>query len=252
MTKVVLITGSSKGLGFSLAKEFSKKKYSVIMNGRSKVKLEQAKKTIEKEYPYATISTCVCDISNKNCAKYMKNYIEKKYNHIDYWINNAATCENKRTTLNQFSYDEIESIINTNLCGTMYGCKAACELMVNQQSGGKIINIDGSGSNEEIIPGFLVYSTSKAKIAYLGKFLDSELKHTNVQIHTMSPGIVETDFINPIKNRNKIFNAIVQDPDDVAKIIITKIEDVNGTHKHLHVYSLSRLFMLLLNIFKKP
>ena len=141
--------------------------------------------------------------------------------------------------------------MNTNLVGTLYGCKAACDVMTQQPSGGKIINIDGSGSNGEIIPGFLAYSTSKGNISYIGKFLDTELEHTNVQVHTISPGIMETEFLNTIEKRSPIFNAIVQYPDVVAEIMVKQIETVDGKHKHINIYSFSRLFMLLFNIFKK-
>lgn len=251
MPKVVVITGSSRGLGYALAKEFSHKKYSVVLNGRNVKTLQQARQSIKAKYPYANVSICPCDISNVNCAKSMALNIKRKHGHIDIWINNAAISGNKRSTLSDFSCTEIESILNTNLCGTLYGCKAAYDVMTRQAHGGKIINIDGSGSNGEIIPGFLVYSTSKANIPYIGKYLDSEYQYTNVQIHTMSPGIMETEFLNTIESRTPIFNALVQHPDVVAEIMVKQIESVNGRHKKVNIYSFSRFFMLLFNIFKK-
>lgn len=251
MPKVVVITGSSRGLGYALAKEFCKKKYTVVLNGRHIKKLQQAKDSIKKSVPYSIISICPCDVSKNHCAASIAANTKRKHGKIDYWINNAATCANKRCTLSEFSYSEIDDIVNTNLAGTIYGCKAACEVMTRQSSGGKIINIDGSGSNGEIIPGFLAYSTTKGNISYIGKFLDSELQHTNVQIHTISPGIMETEFLNTIDTRNKIFNALVQHPDVVAEIMVKQIESVNGKHKHINIYSFSRLFMLFSKIFKK-
>lgn len=251
MTKVVVVTGSSRGLGFALAKEFAHKKYNVVLNGQNTQRLQNAKKTIKASYPYAKVSICPCDISNVNCAKAVAYNTKRKHGSLDIWINNAATCENKRDTLSRFNYKEIENIMNVNLCGTLYGCKAACEVMTCQPTGGKIINIDGSGSKGEIIPGFLAYSTSKSNVAYIGKFLDTELEHTNVQVHTISPGIMETEFLNTIESRSPLFNAIVQHPDAVAEIMVKQIESVNGKHKHINVYSPARLFMLLFNIFKK-
>ena len=268
MSKTVVITGSSRGLGFALAKEFCKNNHTVVLNGRHAKKLARAKQSILNEYPQSKITICPCDISNNYCAASIARNIKKKHGHIDYWINNAATCANKRCTLSEFSYDEINDILSTNLLGTIYGCKAACEIMTRQPSGGKIINIDGSGSNGEIIPGFLAYSTSKGNIRYVGQFLDSELKHTNVQVHTISPGIMETEFLNTIEKRSPVFNALVQYPDVVAEIMVKQIESVEGSHKHINIYSFSRLFvegshkhiniysfsrlfMLLFNIFKK-
>jgi len=251
MQKVVVITGSSRGLGYALAKEFSYQKYSVVLNGRNARTLIQTKQDILKDNSSAKISICACDISKRNCAISIANNVKRKYGKIDYWINNAASCENKRSTLGQFTYKEIDNILNTNMCGMLYGCKAASEIMITQSSGGKIINIDGSGSKGEMIPGFLVYSASKGNIAYIGKFLDSELQHTNVQVHTISPGIMETEFINTIEKTSPLFNAIVQHPDVVAEIMVKQIESVNGRHKHINIYTFSRLLMLLFNIFKK-
>lgn len=247
MKKVVVITGGSRGLGFELAKVFSKKNYTVVINGRRSINLNNAKKEIQSSISHADISTICCDISKKNCADYIASTVKKQHGHIDYWINNAATCENKRDVFSNFSNEEISNIINVNLTGTLYGCKAASEIMTRQAHGGKIINIDGSGSNGEIIPGFLAYSTSKANISYIGRFLDTELKHTNVQVHTISPGIMETEFLQSIEKRNAIFNSLVQNPDCVAEIIVSQIESVNGSHKHINVYTISRLFALLVN-----
>jgi short-subunit dehydrogenase len=250
MSKVVVITGGTRGLGFALANEFAKQKYKVVINGRNIANLRKAKQSIRMEYPKANISTFHCDIANKYCAQKMATCVQKTHGNIDYWINNAATCENKRNVFSKFTNDEIYNILNTNLCGTLYSCKAASEVMTKQSYGGKIINIDGSGSNGEIIPGFLAYSTSKANISYIGKFLDTELKYTNVQVHTISPGIMETEFLKNIDNRNVIFNSLVQNPEYVAEIMVKQIESVNGRHKHINVYSVSRLFALLMNAFK--
>jgi chlorophyll(ide) b reductase len=250
MAKVVVITGGTRGLGYALANEFSKKNYSVVISGRNITNLKKAKISLKKKNPSAFINTFHCDISQKYCAQKLASFTKNTHGEIDYWINNAATCENKRDVFSNFSNDEIYNILNVNLCGTLYSCKAASEIMTKQASGGKIINIDGSGSNGEIIPGFLVYSTSKANISYIGKFLDTELKYTNVQVHTISPGIMETEFLQNIENRNFIFNSLVQHPEYVAEIMVKQIETVNGRHKHINVYTISRLFALLLNAFK--
>ena len=249
MAKVVVITGGTRGLGYSLANEFLKKKYKVVINGRNKKNLLIAKKSLVENNPNSNLTTFHCDISQKHCANHIASQVKKSHGVINYWINNAATCESKRDIFTNFTNDEIQNIINVNICGTLYGCKAASEVMVTQPCGGKIINIDGSGSNGEIIPGFLAYSTSKSNISYIGKFLDTELKHTNVQVHTISPGIMETEFLQNI-DRNRIFNSLVQDPSFVAQIMTKQIESVNGRHKHINVYTLSRLFSLLMNAFK--
>jgi hypothetical protein len=61
---------------------------------------------------------------------------------------------------------------------------------------------------------------------------------------------METEFLQNIENRNFIFNSLVQHPTYVAEIMVKQMETVNGRHKHINVYTLSRLFALLLNAFK--
>jgi hypothetical protein len=61
---------------------------------------------------------------------------------------------------------------------------------------------------------------------------------------------METEFLKNIDNRNVIFNSLVQNPEYVAEIMVKQIESVNGRHKHINVYSVSRLFALLMNAFK--
>ena len=186
--KVVIISGTSSGIGKYLASKLSKK-YIVIGFSRRK-------KTIKDKNYYHH----VLDI---NDFKKTNRFIEKiflKFKKIDVLINNAAT----NISHGNFYFatkDLVEKTINTNLTSTILFTNMVIKKMISKRSG-NIINI-GSGVVGLLPKGDSVYAASKAGLEGFSKILSKELKEFNISSNLIAPFIVETPMIKKI-NKDKI------------------------------------------------
>ena len=245
MTKTVVITGASKGFGYHLSKEFANNNYNVVMNSRNPSSLNVARNKILASKKDANILCVPIDISKKNSSNYLAKKTKDHFGHIDYWINNAGTLMYKHDNFINFSQDEIYDIINTNLTGTVLGMHAAIDTMLYQYSGGVIFNITGCGSNGEIIPGYSVYATSKYPIDYISDTINKELKHSNIVIKTISPGLLYTDLYKANKNiENSIVHNLCCKPEVVAKYTFNQIEK-NSVNKITYLSGLRTIGLIL-------
>lgn len=224
MNKTVVVTGSRKGFGFSLSREFAKKGYNVVMNSRNLKELNKSKKLIIDEYPKSKVICVQSDISQpKSCAKIANNAI-KAFGKIDYWINNAATLLYKYDDFYKLSESEISTIINTNFTGMCYGTREAINAM--SYHGGEIYNIKGSGSFGEVIDGYTMYSSSKLPLVYFSKCANLEAKHKNIHVHTINPGIIHTDLLHNNSNIPLFVKKyLTNTPEHIAEYVVACIEN---------------------------
>ena len=201
----VVITGGSKGLGKSLAKEFESFGDHVTVLSRSS--------------GYNGFS---CDVSNKTQLQHTINKVGKP---IDIWINNAAQSGGYNL-LEDTSIEKIEEIILTNLVATCVASKIVYEIMKNQPSGGAIYNIAGAGSNGFATPNFAIYGATKAGITQFTKSFRSEINE-KVNINMVSPGMMMTDLL--IENLDlailEKIEPFISNPEVVGKNLASKIRN---------------------------
>lgn len=180
MTKNILITGASRGIGKVIAKGLSNK-YNIYLTARNEKLLKETAKELE------AVEYCVCDLSKSDGLNKLGLFIEK--NEIDILINNAG----------DYVYGEIENIdlakildlFNTNLIAPSYLCSIAVKNM-KFRKWGRIVNI-GSISGVMGEAHASIYSSSKAGLIGLTKALALELAHHNITVNTINPGWVETE-----------------------------------------------------------
>jgi len=130
----------------------------------------------------------------------------------------------------------LKSIVDTNLFGTLLGCKVALNAMIPQEKECHIFNMDGAGANGMVTENFAAYGATKAAIPQLTKTLTKETKHSKVGVHTLSPGMVITDLLmagNKEKRALKIFNILAEQPETCAKWLVPRIRGVSGKGKYI-------------------
>ena len=230
----VVITGSSKGIGYALAKEFVKQKYSVVISSRKIEYIEKAVEQIRKKYPSSNIFGTVCDVSKSEDIKKLAKFALEKLESMDIWINNAGTTAGRYEHLVNFSDNELKQIVDTNLFGTLHGCKIALEHM-KQQGKGHIFNVTGLGAKGNASANLAAYGATKCAIYQLTKSLAKENKNTGVGIHVLQPGMTLTDlFLNNISpEAGKIFNILGDTPENVSEFLVRKIRKIKGTGKSI-------------------
>lgn len=190
--KVVIVTGGASGIGFMVAKSFSKAGAVVVILGRQINKLKEAQKEIQK-LGYCEIYKA--DVSKFNTLKKIYSEIYKKYKRIDVLVN----CAGVYGPIGRFETNDMvlwAEAMNINLLGTAYSCNAVLPLMLKKKSG-KIINLSGGGAVQPF-PNFSCYATSKAAVVRFTENLAKEFEDQNIQVNAIAPGAINTLFLDKV------------------------------------------------------
>jgi NAD(P)-dependent dehydrogenase (short-subunit alcohol dehydrogenase family) len=191
--KNVVITGSTRGIGHGLAREFLKRQCRVIITGRSPDQVEAVVGDFANEYGADNVAGTVCEVTSCRSIEGLWDFAVEKFGAVDVWVNNAGMSI-KRAPLSEQDANDIAAIVKTNLTGMLYANKVAVAGMTGQGSG-QIWNMEGFGSGGQTAPGMAPYGCTKAAVTYLIKALQKEIKDTGIQVCTLSPGIVVTDLL---------------------------------------------------------
>lgn len=228
--KNIVITGSTRGIGYSMATEFLRAGCNVTLSGRGEGLTEVAETALKSfggKYIYVS-----CNVQEKASLQNLWDTSLTQWGRIDIWINNAG-----QNTPHLFSWETsetyIENIIKTNLTGMIYGSQAAAVGMI-KQGHGAIYSMEGMGSNNMIQIKTILYGTTKHALTYFMKGLAKELEGTGVIAGRLSPGMMLTEFITKMpdggpsevisnKKFKKLFNILADKPGTVAKYFIPRI-----------------------------
>ncbi len=236
--KTVVITGSARGLGYEMAKCFRKKNFNVVISDILKKDVDNAKKNMLLEKGKGEVIAVTCDITKSGDLANLIRETKKKFNKIDFWINNAGVNQPDKLIW-KMSDEEIEKMIDIDLKGTILASKYVMEVM-EKQGYGAIYTVEGHGSNDAIIPGISIYGTAKRGVTYFIKALATEAEDSKLDIivGALSPGIMITDFlVNAFRDKKmklseknrKVYNILGDYPDVVAKYLVNRmIENTNN------------------------
>lgn len=257
----VVITGSTRGLGKALAREFLLSGDRVIVTSRSPESVDKTIKELEenleqvlitsggsssKKLARAKVAGTASDVSVPTDVQRLADYAVKEFGSIDIWINNAGTNKGFRPLL-EFSDDDIQQIVSTNLVGSIICTREAMRIMQRQRKGGHIFNMDGAGSGGSSTPLTAVYGSTKCGLRQLQSSLLKECKRSNVGVHTASPGMVLTDLLlsgSSIKNK-QMFNIICELPETVARTLVPRMRVVKGSGKAINYLTPPRIIIAL-------
>ncbi|CAI9770449.1 unnamed protein product [Fraxinus pennsylvanica] len=161
----VLITGSTKGIGYALAKEFLKANDNVVICSRSDERVQSALERLQVESGKQHVWGTKCDVRNGDDVKKLVAFAQEKLKYIDIWINNAGSNAYSYKPLIEASDEDLVEVVSTNTLGLMICCREAIKMMLNQPRGGHIFNIDGAGSDGRPTPRFAAYGATKRSVA---------------------------------------------------------------------------------------
>lgn len=222
VNKVVVVTGSSRGIGANIVKTLAKKGYRVILNYN---KSENYAQNVQKEL--INVDIFKADVSKKAEAVSLINFAIEKYGKIDVLINNAGISQSKLFT--DLTDEDWNNIINSNLNSAFFCSREAAKNMIHNKSG-LIINISSiwgiTGASCEV-----AYSTSKAALNGFTKALAKELGPSNIRVNVIAPGIINTDMNNYLSNeelesiKEEIPLERIGETIDISKCVEWLIED---------------------------
>ena len=203
--KTVVITGSARGLGLEMAKDFRRNNFNVIISDLNEENLINASNILKEITSDAKIDYKMCDVTKNKDIISLIEYVDNKFNNIDIWINNAGVNQPDKAIW-ELNEEEIDMVLDVDLKGTIIASKYVMEYM-SKKHNGAIYNIEGYGSNDAKMLGLSIYGTSKRAITYFTEALakESDEKNMGVIVGRLSPGIMITDFItNALGNKEKI------------------------------------------------
>jgi NAD(P)-dependent dehydrogenase (short-subunit alcohol dehydrogenase family) len=237
--KHVIITGSTRGIGWAMAKEFLQRGHRVIISGRHP-NLSSMRKSELTDYLDSYIYF-PCDVKNKEEIQRLWDFSAKRWGKVDIWINNAGFNSPHEAAFN-IEKNYTDDVVNTNILGVIYGSQVAAKGMLNQGSGA-IYNMEGLGSNNMIQRNTVLYGTSKHALTYFTRGLAKELKGAPVIAGRLSPGMMLTEFITKTPDGQKaaiedntafqkIFNVLADMPESVAPFLVEKM--LNNSKNDAH------------------
>ncbi len=181
--KIVLVSGTSKGIGRALVRHYTGKKYQVIGCSRS---------PFEGEFPNYR-HHCL-DVADESAVKHMFAQIRKNEGRLDVLINNAGVASMNHSLLTPMT--TVNKIIQTNFMGTFLLCREAARLMQAHRYG-RIVNF-ATVAVPLKLEGEAVYAASKAAVISLTQILAREFAEFGITVNAVGPTPIKTDLIRGV------------------------------------------------------
>jgi len=224
-SKVIAITGGSYGLGKALANACYSEGARIAIIGRNSSKLELARNEIGER-----VASFPCDIGDPAAVRHTFEEIHSQMGELHALVNNAAIYPIFK--LENASDEQLRSVINTNLLGTMYCCREAIPLL--KKSRGDIINV--SSEAVRFYPPLLsVYTASKSALEAFSQSLRVELAPSGVRVSALRVGHLLREDASPLDDET--YELMMQTFQETGFVAATgegmQLDTVTSTAIHL-------------------
>jgi NAD(P)-dependent dehydrogenase (short-subunit alcohol dehydrogenase family) len=240
--KVVVITGSTRGIGHGLADAFLALGCAVTVSGRTPEAVAEAVAKLSARHEASCVFGHPCDVTDFGQVQALWDAVRARFGKIDIWINNAGVG-NTQMDFWKLSAERIQAVVSTNLLGAMYGSKVALEGMLRQGSGA-IYNMEGLGSDGRKVAGLALYGSTKCGLRYLDESLAREMRGTGVLVGALRPGMVVTDLLTvqfqdrpeDWERAKRVFNILADRVETVTPWLAQRVlsNDRNGVRISWH------------------
>ena len=185
--RLALVTGSSSGIGFALARGLGQAGAALVLNGRDEAKLAQAADALRQIG--LTVHSCPFDVTDAAAAEATVAHIEAEIGAIDILVNNAGIT--RRGVFHELPAADWQAVISTNVDSLFFVGQAVAKRMV-PRGAGRIINIC-SVMSELGRPGTTAYTASKGAVKMLTKGMAIDLGPHGITVNGIGPGYFKTD-----------------------------------------------------------
>jgi len=191
MKRIILITGSNRGLGKATGLKLCENGHEVIFTSRNLNNLKAIEQEVQaKKYNASFFELDVCNLDS---IINLKKEIQKKYDHIDTLINNAGILNDRNESILNLDHQLLHQTMNTNLFNPLYMIQQF-QGLIKKSSNGVIVNISSVlGQLESMATGMPSYRISKCAINAVTKVVSEELRDFNIKVNSIHPGWVQTD-----------------------------------------------------------
>lgn len=232
-TKIALITGANKGIGFETARQLAQKGIHVLLGSRDQ---ERGRKAVEQlTSENLPVSLIHIDVTNQSTVDAAVAEVTEKYGHLDILINNAGIYV-KEPRPSKCTLELLQDNMNVNFFGAFLVTKAFLPL-IHKSSAGRIVNVTSAlGSiyfHQTCGTSYyhLAYSASKSSLNMFTYQLAQELKKTNIKVNTCTPGLTATELTNfhghsvEMGAKSSVFLATLPDDGPTGKFFNENLEE---------------------------
>ncbi|MEN9430218.1 SDR family oxidoreductase [Acinetobacter johnsonii] len=189
MTKTILITGASSGIGAGMAREFAQMGYNLAICARRLERLETLKQELEQQYGIRVIAKSL-DVTNYDQVFQVFREFKQDFGQLDRIIVNAGVGEGRRIGKGNFAINK--ATVETNFISALAQCEAAVEIF-REQNSGHLVMISSMSAIRGMPKHLTAYGASKAAVAHLAEGIRAELIDTPIQVTTIFPGYIRTE-----------------------------------------------------------
>ncbi|GAA1373349.1 SDR family oxidoreductase [Catellatospora chokoriensis] len=249
MTKVVVVTGGTRGIGLGLVRELAARGARVVYCGRSVDSVKRAEEQVPQAFGV------VADVTDRAAVQRLWDAAVERHGRVDIWINNAGMSPARRK-LWELDPAALDATVDLNLRALLHASAVVLAGMA-AQGAGALWNMEGFGSNGMLRPGLTVYGATKRAVTYTTDSLAKEVEGTGVTVHHLSPGMVVTDLLThdytpeELAQAKKIFNILADRVETVTPWLAEKV--LAGAKNGARVAWLTRgkAFVRFLTAFRK-
>ena len=193
--KVALVTGSSRGIGAAILRQFLDAGATGILHDFDDPSGNNSKaaNALAAEYPTGRVRVLTADVRDAVGIEAMMKAIQNEFGGLDVLVNNAGILKDR--TIRKMTLDDWHSVVGTNLTGVFHCCKYGAEIL---RDGGRIVSI-ASVAGLQGFPGQSNYAAAKAGVIGMTRVLAKELARRGITVNAIAPGIVETSMMGDIK-----------------------------------------------------
>lgn len=226
--KVVLVTGSSSGIGAAIAIKFSELGAKVSIVGRNEKKLNEVAKKCKDPL------VIVADVAKEDDAKRIVADTVKHYGQLDVLVNSAGICAGS-SILAENTMETYDQVMATNLRAIVYLTHLAAPHIIKTK--GNIVNISSVSSLRTMAKESFAYNSAKAGLDHFTRSVAAELASSGVRVNAVNPGMVKTDLlINmgvPEEQRESVYEFMktytaqkrVSEPEEIAEVVVFLASD---------------------------
>jgi NAD(P)-dependent dehydrogenase (short-subunit alcohol dehydrogenase family) len=184
MSKNIIITGTSRGIGFEMVQRFAKAGHQVLALSRNEKPIQ--------ELNLSNVTAFSFDLNDSEAYKKVEDFIDSDWEHVDVLINNAGALLNK--PFSEISMNDFEQIYKTNVFGVAELTRKVIPFMKKESH---VVTISSMGGVQGSVkfPGLAAYSSSKAAVITLTELLAEEYKETGPSFNVLALGAVQTEML---------------------------------------------------------
>ena len=207
--KVVIVTGSSSGIGAATAIKFAEEGAKVAIVGRNTEKLNNVAKKCKNPL------VIVADVSKDEDVKRIINETLKRFGKLDVLVNNAGIGGSTKIQ-DENAMAAYDKVMSTNLRSVVHMTHLAAPHLVKTK--GNIVNISSIAALKPLGQGTFAYNTSKAALDHFSRSIAQELASSGVRVNTVNPGPVRTDIIKNVGVPAEVEEAIFKHMRDMTSL----------------------------------